>query len=47
MPAKLNHTIVAARNHNTSALFLSEILGLAPPLVFGPFAYWADPYQRK
>lgn len=38
MPAKLNHTIVAARDHKSSALFLSEILGLAPPLPFGPFA---------
>lgn len=52
MPAKLNHTIVAARDHKSSALFLSEILGLAPPLLFGPFAlvkvaYWADPYQRR
>jgi catechol 2,3-dioxygenase-like lactoylglutathione lyase family enzyme len=38
MPAKLNHTIVAARDRNASALFLSEVLGLGPPLVFGPFA---------
>lgn len=38
MPAKLNHTIVAARDRNASALFMSEVLGLDPPVVFGPFA---------
>lgn len=36
--AKLNHTIVAARDRKASALFLSGILGLAPPLLLGPFA---------
>jgi catechol 2,3-dioxygenase-like lactoylglutathione lyase family enzyme len=36
--AKLNHTIVAARDRDASALFLSEILGLGPPVVLGPFA---------
>ena len=36
--AKLNHTIVAARDRNAAALFLSEILGLEPPVVLGPFA---------
>jgi hypothetical protein len=36
--AKLNHTIVAARDRKASALFLSGLLGLAPPLLLGPFA---------
>jgi catechol 2,3-dioxygenase-like lactoylglutathione lyase family enzyme len=36
--AKLNHTIVSARDRKASALFLSGILGLAPPLLLGPFA---------
>jgi catechol 2,3-dioxygenase-like lactoylglutathione lyase family enzyme len=38
MPARLNHTIVAARDRDASALFLTEILGLPPPLEIGPFA---------
>jgi catechol 2,3-dioxygenase-like lactoylglutathione lyase family enzyme len=38
MAVKLNHTIVAARDRNSSALFLSEILGLSPPVLLGPFA---------
>ena len=38
MPAKLNHTIVAARDRNASALFLSEVLGLDPPVILRPFA---------
>ena len=38
MTAKLNHTIVAARDKEKSALFLSEILGLGPPVLLGPFA---------
>lgn len=38
MPAKLNHTIVAARDKKASALFLSELLGLPAPLLLGPFA---------
>jgi catechol 2,3-dioxygenase-like lactoylglutathione lyase family enzyme len=38
MPAKLNHTIVAARDRKASALFLSEILGLPAPFLLGPFA---------
>jgi catechol 2,3-dioxygenase-like lactoylglutathione lyase family enzyme len=38
MTAKLNHTIVAARNKEHSALFLSHMLGLPPPLKLGPFA---------
>lgn len=38
MTVKLNHTIVAAHDHKKSALFLSEILGLDPPVLLGPFA---------
>lgn len=38
MPAKLNHTIVAASDKVKSALFLSEIMGLEPPLLLGHFA---------
>jgi hypothetical protein len=37
-PAKLNHHIVAARDRKASALFMSEILGLSPPFLLGPFA---------
>ncbi len=36
--AKLNHTIVSARDAKASASFLSEVLGLRVPVVFGPFA---------
>jgi catechol 2,3-dioxygenase-like lactoylglutathione lyase family enzyme len=38
MAAKLNHTIMAAHDRKASALFLSEILGLGPPVLLGPFA---------
>ncbi len=38
MAAKLNHTIVAAHDRKASALFLSELLDLPPPLLLGPFA---------
>lgn len=38
MTVKLNHTIVAARDKKKSALFMSEILGLDPPQLLGPFA---------
>jgi catechol 2,3-dioxygenase-like lactoylglutathione lyase family enzyme len=38
MTVKLNHTIVAAHDHEESALFLSELLGLEPPILLGPFA---------
>jgi catechol 2,3-dioxygenase-like lactoylglutathione lyase family enzyme len=34
----LNHTIVAARDKQASAEFLADVLGLAPPTAFGPFA---------
>jgi catechol 2,3-dioxygenase-like lactoylglutathione lyase family enzyme len=38
MAPKLNHTIVAAKDRKASGLFLSEILGLEPPVLLGPFA---------
>lgn len=38
MTIRLNHTIVAAKDRDASALFLTEMLGLPPPLVLGPFA---------
>lgn len=38
MAVRLNHTIVAAHDKNTAALFLTEILGLSPPSLLGPFA---------
>jgi catechol 2,3-dioxygenase-like lactoylglutathione lyase family enzyme len=34
---KLNHTIVASSNNRKSALFLSQMLNLEPPRVFGHF----------
>ena len=37
MTAKLNHTIIHARDKRASAAFLSEILGLPAPVPFGPF----------
>jgi catechol 2,3-dioxygenase-like lactoylglutathione lyase family enzyme len=38
MTVKLNHTIVAARDKEKSALFFSELLGLETPSLLGPFA---------
>jgi catechol 2,3-dioxygenase-like lactoylglutathione lyase family enzyme len=38
MPVDLNHTIVACRDQERSARFLSDILGLGAPTRFGPFA---------
>ena len=38
MAIKLNHTIVAARDKDASASFLSEILGVPAPSLIGPFA---------
>jgi catechol 2,3-dioxygenase-like lactoylglutathione lyase family enzyme len=38
MSPRLNHTIVAARDKDASAIFLTEILGLPAPLKLGPFA---------
>lgn len=37
MPARLNHTIVSARDKRVSARFLSELLGLPAPVPYGPF----------
>ncbi|MCU1369915.1 MAG: glyoxalase/bleomycin resistance protein/dioxygenase [Ilumatobacteraceae bacterium] len=37
MPAELNHTIVHAEDPVASATFLTEVLGLDPPVPFGPF----------
>lgn len=37
MTAKLNHTIVYARDKRASAKFLSEILGCPAAVPFGPF----------
>ncbi|MGQ0511207.1 MAG: VOC family protein [Betaproteobacteria bacterium] len=37
MPAKLNHTIVHARDKRASADFYSRVLGLPPAVAFGPF----------
>lgn len=37
MPIQLNHTIVHARDSLASATFLADLLGLAPPVRFGPF----------
>ena len=36
--AVLNHTIVAAHDHQGSAAFMAEILGLPAPVILGPFA---------
>ncbi len=38
MTVQLNHTIVAAHDKEASALFLSQTLGLAPPVLLGHFA---------
>lgn len=37
MAVELNHTIVSSRSREESAAFWAEILGLAPPVPFGPF----------
>lgn len=37
MAVQLNHTIVAARDRDASARFMSGILGLPDPTPFGPF----------
>lgn len=37
MAVQLNHTIVAVRDKKESAAFLSQILGVAEPVPFGPF----------
>jgi catechol 2,3-dioxygenase-like lactoylglutathione lyase family enzyme len=38
MPISLNHTIISARDKAQAARFLTEILGLPPHKVMGPFA---------
>ena len=38
MAVRLNHTIVAARDRHEAATFLADVLGLAPPQTYGPFA---------
>lgn len=38
MAISLNHTIVVGRDKVASATFLTEILGLPAPSMFGPFA---------
>ena len=38
MAVRLNHTIVAARDRDASARFLTGVLGLSAPLRLGPFA---------
>ncbi|MFO1152799.1 MAG: VOC family protein [Rhodospirillales bacterium] len=38
MAVRLNHTIIVAHDRDASALFLTELLGLPPPAVLGPFA---------
>ncbi len=38
MAIRLNHTIVAARDRETSARFLTELLGLPAHTLLGPFA---------
>jgi len=37
VPVRLNHTIVAARDRQTSARFLADVLGLPAPTTYGPF----------
>jgi catechol 2,3-dioxygenase-like lactoylglutathione lyase family enzyme len=37
VPVRLNHTIVAARDRQTSARFLADVLGLPVPTTYGPF----------
>jgi catechol 2,3-dioxygenase-like lactoylglutathione lyase family enzyme len=37
MPVQLNHTIVASRDKQASAAFLTEILGLPAAQPYGPF----------
>ena len=37
MSIQLDHTIVSARDPRASAAFFVEVLGLAPPVEFGPF----------
>ena len=38
MAVQLNHTIVGARDKRASAALLADVLGLAEPTTYGPFA---------
>ena len=38
MAIRLNHTIVAAYDKDASATCLTNMLGLPPPVLLGPFA---------
>jgi catechol 2,3-dioxygenase-like lactoylglutathione lyase family enzyme len=38
MAVELNHTILAAKDRDASAAFLTEMLGLSAPTRWGPFA---------
>lgn len=42
MSVQLNHTIVYCRDKQASAAFLADMLGLAPPVPFGPFMVVTD-----
>ena len=37
MTVRLNHTIVEARDRDATAAFLTDILGLEPAPIYGPF----------
>jgi hypothetical protein len=37
MPVELNHTIVPVSDRKSAAEWVAEMLGLAPPRVWGPF----------
>jgi catechol 2,3-dioxygenase-like lactoylglutathione lyase family enzyme len=37
MPVQLNHTIVRSQDKEVGATFLSDVLGVGPPVPFGPF----------
>jgi catechol 2,3-dioxygenase-like lactoylglutathione lyase family enzyme len=37
MGVKLDHTIVRSRDARASAAWLAELMGLPPPVTFGPF----------
>src|SRR3712207_4158187 len=36
MPVQLNYTIIGSRDAQASASFLADVLGLVPPVPFGP-----------
>jgi len=37
MPVQLNHTIVHGYDRDASAAFFCEVMGVGPPVPFGPF----------